>query len=740
MFVRSTWIVVLAFVGVDGVLAQDRRPPQGRSGLQDGRAMRAVRAAVPPVLDGLLTEAIWAQAEPVSDFLQKDPQEGAPASEKTEVRILFDTQHIYVGIFCSDSNSSEIRATELRRDNDFQNDDLFELILDTFHDHRNGYLFRINPLGTQYDATVTNEGQTTNTNWDEKWDARTRITEGGWSAEIVIPFKTLRFSDGDPMVWGVNFHRAIKRKNEDVFWAAHNRDFRFAEVSRAGHLEGLEGIRAFIFRVKPFFTTGGSQAVQDGRTVKRHSTDVGVEVAKYLITPQLALDLTVNPDFAQADVDDAQVNLTRFSLFFPERREFFQEGSGIFQFGARNRQVWDSRPQLLLFHSRRIGLSDNREEIPLWGGLKLTGKQGPLELGLLNMQTRRSELASGQTAPGQNFTVLRAKGNILARSYVGAMLTRNTASSTRPSNHVAGLDASFTFVRNLNVQGFLTKSSSPGLDAGQWAGMSKVEWDSDRFQFSLERLDIQENFRPEMGFVSRAQPNWKGLQQSVGVAAYKPRPRLPGVRQMEFSASVEHLANQHGLLETRDREFGWTTDFQSGDTLDFEYSQTFERLLRPFPIRGGGTVPSGDYWFNESEIQYRAFRGRKFSGSFSVSRGGFYNGKRTGLEISPQIKATRNLSFEPSYEWNKLSLPDASFTTQQLNTQVNYSFSQKWLTRTTFLLNSQDNQYAVNFRLNYIFRPGDDLFVVYNETRTYGSGSGLQNRALIVKVTYSLDY
>ncbi|MBI1955538.1 MAG: carbohydrate binding family 9 domain-containing protein, partial [Acidobacteria bacterium] len=306
---------------------------------------------------------------PVRDFLQRDPQEGAPSSEETEVRILFDTRNIYFGIFCFDSNADGIRATELRRDDEFDNDDIFELILDTFHDHRSGYLFRINPLGTQYDATVTGEGQTINANWDEKWEAKTRITENGWSAEIAIPFKTLRFLTAESLVWGVNFHRTIKRKNEDVFWTAHYRNFRFEEVSRAGHLEGLRGIQGFTLRFKPFITTGASRVVQGTVGETEHLTDVGIEDAKYMVTPQLALDLTVNPDFAQADVDEAQVNLTRFNLFFPEKREFFQEGSGIFQFGTGEPF---GRPQVLLFHSRRIGLSESREEIPILGGLKLT--------------------------------------------------------------------------------------------------------------------------------------------------------------------------------------------------------------------------------------------------------------------------------------------------------------------------------------------------------------------------------
>ena len=386
-------------------------------------AARAVRTAEPIMLDGALDEAAWSLAEPVTRFLQREPREGAPASETTEVRILFDTRNIYFGVFCRDSNPAGIRATELRRDDSLNNDDIFELVLDTFHDRRNGYLFRINPLGTKYDAAVSNDGTAINPNWDEQWDVSTRVTAEGWTAEIAIPFKSLRFLSSEQIVWGVNFHRDIKRKNEEVYWAAHNRDFQFAEVSRAGNLEGLEGIQGFTVRVKPYFATGGSKEVRNGRTETKQLTDVGIEDVKWMITPQLALDLTVNPDFAQAEVDEAQVNLTRFSQFFPEKREFFQERAGLFDFGSAERT---GEPQMLLFHSRSIGLSEDRREIPIYGGLKLTGKQGPLDIGVLNMQTQREDLT-----PGQNFSAIRVKGNLLARSHVGAIFTRNTGGLAR---------------------------------------------------------------------------------------------------------------------------------------------------------------------------------------------------------------------------------------------------------------------------------------------------------------------
>jgi hypothetical protein len=712
----------------EGSRSQEARGSQSRT-----PSIRAVRIDGSLVIDGLLTEADWTRAEAATEFLQKDPQEGAPASEATEVRVLYDARHVYFGVVCRDTEPSGVRATELRRDNQLGNDDIFELILDTFHDHRNGYLFRINPLGTQYDAAITNEGQTINADWDEKWEARARITEQGWSAEIIVPFKILRFLSGDPIVWGVNFHRTIKRKNEDVFWTAHNRNYRFLEVSRAGHLTGLAQIQGFTFRIKPYVTSGGSKAVLRGQEDTRQLTDVGIEVAKYMVTPQLALDVTANPDFAQADVDEAQVNLTRFSLFFPEKREFFQEGSGIFRFGTGEAF---GRPQVLLFHTRRIGLSPNREEIPIRGGLKLTGKQGPFDIGLVNMQTSPSD-----PIKGQNFTVLRVKGNILARSYIGAMFTRNTVGLTSSANQAGGVDASFTFLQNLNLRGFLAVNDVPATEKRQWAGQGRMAWESDRFEFLLERVGIQENFQPEMGFVSRAEPNWSGLKRNVASAAYKPRPGIEWIRQFELSGSFDYITNQQDVLDTRSAESEVATNFESGDALDFQYSRQFERLVRPLRIRGGSSVSPGDYRSESYSLMYRAFRGRPLSGNLTFEVGDFYNGRRTQFNISPQFKPSRNLSIDPGYRWIQISLPGTpSFRIDELNANINYSFSQKWLTRTTLLLNSQDHQYAANFRLNYIFRPGDDLFIVYNETRTYGSAGELQNRALIVKLTRSWDF
>jgi hypothetical protein len=737
---RFSIAVALVWATAVSSAGQDSAPQTGaaegmRPQVTAAPALKAVRISESVAIDGVLSEEAWEEAEPTTRFLQRDPQEGAPASEQTEVRVLFDNQRIYFGIVCADSNPAGIRATEMRRDNNLGNDDIFEIILDTFRDGRNGYLFRINPLGTQYDATVTDEGQSTNRNWDEKWDSQTRITETGWTAEIAIPFKSMRFENaetGEETIWGVNFHRTIKSKNEDVFWTAHNRDFDFEEVSRAGRLEGLSDLEGFRFRLKPYFTTGGSKTFDDGLFETKHLTDVGIEVAKLMITPQMTLDMTVNPDFAQADVDDAQVNLTRFPVFFPERREFFQEGAGIFDVGTGDGGFGGNSSRVLLFHSRRIGLSENREEIPIFGGAKLTGKQGAFDIGAINMQTDRSEEGAGQ-----NFSVLRVRRNVLARSYIGGILTRNTEGSVGPYNVTGAVDAGFTFLQNLSLRGFLAKSDSREFAGDDLAGQASLEWDSDRFGFSLDHVSIQENFSPPMGFVPRPD-----IKRSQAEASYSPRPNIPHVRQMDFQVSQEYISNQRGGLEEREAETRFQTEFDSGDEVQFSFSRSLERLREEFDIEGGTIIAPGDYFSNEFQASFEGYDGRALSGEVQVGIGDFYTGRRTSVEFSPQFKVTSNLSIDPSYEWNKISMPDGvRFSTHEFNGSVNYAFNRRWLTRTTVQLNSQDKEYLFNFRLNYIFRPGDDIFLVYNETRNYGASADnrLQDRAFIVKFTYSLD-
>ena len=346
---------------------------------------------------------------------KKDPEEGQPATERTEIRILYTRRSIVFGIRCYDSDASRILATELRRDNEFLNDDYVSVLVDTLHDNRSGYLFRTNPLGTEYDALITDEGRVTDVNWNESWNVGATRDESGWTAEIEIPFKALRLTGDQNPVWGIDFERVIRRKSEFSYWSNFKRGFEFTKVSQAGELNGLADLDSGLtLRIKPFTKAGLTQTSAGGNssTTSRNNSEIGLEDVKYRITPDFTADFTANTDFAEADVDAQVLNLTRFPVYFPETREFFVEGAGVFDYGPGGGGTSEFR----MFFSRNLGLSPDREVIPIRAGAKLTGKARGWSVGLLNVQTG----ASGKVPP-RSFSVTRIKKDILGRSNLGVI-------------------------------------------------------------------------------------------------------------------------------------------------------------------------------------------------------------------------------------------------------------------------------------------------------------------------------
>ena len=458
-----------------------------------------------PVVDGLLDDAAWDNVRPLDRFLQRDPDVGQPASEGTQVRVIYTPQAIYFGFVCLDSSPDQIVATERRRDEDLSRDDSVAILLDTFLDRRNAFLFRINALGTQFDALVTDEGRDINDSWDERWESSAAVNPQGWSAEIMIPFESLRMREGDTGDWGLEIERVIRRKNEASYWNNFDRNFRFEDVSQAGLLGGLEqaeiGTR---FRFKPYLSAGFEQTPgTGGRTDTNNRSEIGIEVFKYRPTRALTLDFTVNTDFAQSEVDDLVTNISRFPLFFPEKREFFLEGAGVFEFGTGERNF-------NLFFSRRIGLSPERELIPILGGAKLTGRVGAYTLGIINMQTD-----SHQGTLGRNSSVLRIKRDLFDRSSVGAMFTNLGSGEGRDHNRVYGIDGNFAFAENLGIQTFLAKSETPTMIGNDWAAFGRIRWDSDFVLLGAEHFLVQRNFNAELGFVPRRDQRMTTIQAGV---------------------------------------------------------------------------------------------------------------------------------------------------------------------------------------------------------------------------------
>ncbi len=695
------------------LLGQEADPP----------SVRAVQVTQEPVLDGVLDEPVWQEASPVGQFRQRNPEEGSPATEKTEVRVIYSDTAIFFGVTCYDSQPDRITATQRARDADLEFDDKFSIIVDTFHSHRNAFLFEMNPLGARFDSWITDEGRRTSPEWDERWEVAIAIGEEGWVAEVRIPFGVLRMPSAEEQVWGIDFRRNIKRKNEEVAWSNYRRDFIFEQVSQAGHLEGLRQIpRGFTYRIKPYVVLGLRRSLPELGSASTHNeSDVGLEVFKYRLSPNLTLDLTVRPDFAETEVDDPQINLTRFPLFFPEKREFFLEDAGVFDFGPGG-----DVPELRLFHSRRIGLTEEGEEVPILFGGRLTGKAGQFELGLLNAQTQESA-----PEPRRNYTVGRVK-RIFGRSFVGAMVTNLQSGGSSNYNRTAALDSELVFFDHLNLRSFLVKSWSTDVSEDTWSGRPfKLSWESDFFNANAEYQVIQRNFEAEMGFVPR-----KDMKQGLGEVSIHPRPDWEWIRRTTLGGFVSYITNQAGDLETRDQRMDLGVEWESGDRTFVVFGKNLESITQPFLLRGKLLVLPGVYQNNQSEFRYRTFRGRRFSTFQRIRWEDFWGGDRFSVTFNPNFIISDKFSVRIEYDFDDISLPQGQLTSHLVNSIFRYNLTNVWLTTTTLQYESTEDLYNLNFRLNYIYRPGDDVFLVFNRT----SDTERTDWSVLLKVTQSFDF
>ena len=685
---------------------------------------RAVATA--PRIDGQLDDAAWQAAAPIDGFKQREPDEGADVSEATVVRVVYDESNLYIAAELGDSAPAEIRATELRRDNTLDSDDTFSVLIDSYHDHRNAFLFRVNPRGTRFDALVRNESRFYYSDWDEQWTAAAALTESGWTLEIAIPFKTLRFTSAPLQTWGLNFERVIKRKNEVAYWAGWNRNYGFHTVSQAGHLSGLKGIRqAERIRIRPYVVAGIERlaAASPSRPASGIG-EVGIDDLKVAVTSTLTADLTVNPDFAQTEVDAQQVNLTRFSLFFPEKRQFFIEGAeslrmgvGLLHFGP---------PPLELFYSRNIGLSPTGTPLPVHVGGKLTGKVSGFDVGALNVQTG----ADGDFR-GENFTAGRVRKEVLGRSYIGAIATNRQGNRQR--NTIVGGDARFTFFEHLHVMGLFARADDTRVGTNQWATQLGAEWRDDFVEIGANYIDVDPQFNAGIGFV-------RFRERLVGTrAALKPRPGRWRIRQFEIVPQALWFLDPAGAQRSRDVGVTLATIFQSGDRIDIGPTSSFERVARPFPIGPGVAVPTGRYDWTGVTVRAATFTGRRLSGGGALTVGDFYDGTRRSLTLNGDVRPSRMLSFAPTYQINDVDIRAGSFETHLVGLRVNVSFSTNLLTSAFLQYNSAGQLAATQVRLNYIFRTIDNLYVVFNDAYfTEGVFKGRSNRSLVTKVTYSL--
>ena len=710
------------------------------------KKLKAVRTSDRIAIDGRLDEKVWESAPLAGNFTQSEPSEGAPASEKTEVRVLYDNENLYLGVQARDSEAKHVVISDLKKDFNAGDSDSFEVILDTFHDLRNGYQFAVNPAGAKWDSQMINEGRESNASWDGVWSVKTRIVDEGWTAEIAIPFRTLKFRESDVQSWGINFHRNLRSnvRNEDSFWSPIPRIFNIQRVSIAGTLEDLEGIRpGSNLRFKPYII--GSYA-ENAAHVGDRKADAGFD-AKYGVTSGLTWDFTYRTDFSQVEADEQQVNLTRFSLFFPEKRDFFLENSGIFQFGVANDRGGGAGGggggggggrqnaignDMIFFFSRNIGLSSTGDAIPILGGTRLTGRTGRFEIGLLNMQQRRSG-----TNNAVNFSVLRLRRNVLQNSDIGFMMTNKEVSKSANFNRVVGGDANFRFGRYTAVNTYLAKAITPVKKDHQAAGRASVSYIDPRWNFRTSYTNVEQNFTNEMGFVPRL--GVRKVASYLGVT-FRPKRFSKTIRQIFPHSQIDYVLNKDGKLDTRYIDYHLPINFQNGAFIEVGSNPSLELLTSTFTINRTRniTIPSGRYSYNEWFVTGNTDRSRRVFANGRVGVGTFYTGNKNSYTMGATWRAHYRLNTSFNYTQNSIDLPQGKYRTNLLSTRVNVSFTTAMFVNALIQYNDDVRQWTSNVRFNIIHRPLSDLFVVYNERR--GSVShNLIDRALIAKVTYMMS-
>jgi len=720
-----------------GVLAAATAPAWAQQahdhGGREPHQIAAARASRPPVVDGVLDEPVWRDAAMFDNFTQQEPIDGAPATERTEVRVLYDNAHLYIGVRAFDSNADAIIATEMRRDSpQMLEEDNFQIILDTFRDSRSGYMFVTNPLGAKLEQQVFEEGSgnlrgaaaNVNRDWNGVWDAAARRTPQGWDAEIVIPMVTVRSPEVDVQTWGVNFMRNIRRKNEQVYWAPIPKPYGLTRVSQAGTLTGMSGVtRGLDLRLKPFLIAGGRRDRLGPSASSSGLRDVGLDV-KYGLTSNLTLDLTVNTDFAQAEVDEQQINLTRFPLFFPEKRDFFLENSGQFTVGNQgNRRMAD------LFFSRRIGLSDTGQPIPILGGARMSGKVGDHNVAVMQLQT-----GDAYGHPGENFVVARYSNDIGARSRIGGLVVNKEAAGDARFNRTFAADTLIQPTPSFSLHSFIAKTATPGVTDDEQAFLARAAFQNSRWNSELEFTDIDDNFNAEAGFVPRT-----GIKTTRLHIERNPRPGGL-IRVMEPMLNIEYITDQNNRLVTRRIHHMVGTRFQNGAYLNIVLNRWLDVLDQPFAIQRGVAIPAGVYRFHDWNFTFNSNPSRRLYERFRYSPQTFYNGTRHEVDAAVGWRATSRASAEMSWLRNDVDLPWGAFVVNLGILRVDYTLSPRMTIRSLSQYNSSTRQFSTSVRYNFIYRPGSDLYIVYDGLQGNLPGRpDLRNQQLVVKMTYLLS-
>lgn len=714
---RSILLAAFACFSVASIGFAQSPAPASTPATHVTTASRAVEA---PTLDGdILGDPAWSKATPISAFWQEQPDEGQPVSERTEVRVIFTKDTLYIGAVMYDREPGSIIVSDARRDAPMDDTDSFQMIVDTYRDRQNGFVFGTNPAGIEYDGQVTNEGQGGgglgfgqmqsggsgsgfNINWDGAWEVRSRIGDYGWSAEFAIPFRTLRYPSSASQTWGINFQRNIRRRNERAFWAPIPRQFNLYRVSLAGSVTGIETPALRNFLITPYAL--GNALASGVRPVETETDyDFGGDV-KYSITPSLTLDATVNTDFAQVEVDDQQVNLDRFTLFFPEKRPFFLENAGFFSVGNPG--------EVDLFFSRRIGIGDSGQSIPILGGGRVSGKAGKFNVGLLNMQTSDYH----DTVASTNFSVARLSRDLPNRSSIGAIFTNRegTGSLARDNDYgrTFGLDGKIGFGQTTMVSGFVAKTDTPGVDDGDYAFNMRSQTNRKQWDLNLGYQQVGEGFNPAMGFYSR-----RGYRKPDAMLMTRFRPKdFIKIQELRPHATFRGFWGLDGFQETGFLHLDNHWQFRDSTEIHTGMNLTREGVRTPFEIYPGIFVPPGTYDHAEAQIVAMSNQGAPISVSMRTTIGGFFGGDRITLNPTLRFRAGDALTAQIDYQRNNIDLPVGEFVTNLVRTRVSYSFTSRIFTQALVQYNDRADLWSMNFRFGWLQAANTGLFIVYTDT------------------------
>ena len=712
------------------------RPTSGHA----SRALVALSVKDAIRVDGLLDEEAWSRAAVARDFTQAEPREGQPATEPTEVMVAFDDQYLYIGARMRDSDPGREIVNDIRKDFREDDQDDFEVIIDTFRDRRNGYVFIVNPEGGRVDRQIANEGREINSSWDAVWDVKTQRTPEGWTAEFRIPFRTLRFDPGADQSWGMNFSRRIRRKNEVTFWAPVPRAYNLMRVSMAGDVTGLHpGQAGRDIRIKPYLLNTTLRGV--GATSFDNEINAGVD-AKVAVTRSLTLDLTVRPDFAQVEADEQQVNLTQFAQFFPEKRESFLENSGIFYVGdaARlNRVFTPPTPDddNLLFFSRRIGIRDDRKPLDIDAGARLTGVAGGFGIGLINMQVRGDEFTDAN-----NYTALRVRKNVGGGSDIGVLfMQRQSTDESADYNRVAGFDANIRFFNRLDWNSYIVGTRTPGETGDQYAARTSVNYEGNFFHGKVGLMSLGDGYHNDLGFYRRI-----GIKKWLADIGIRPRPealRRRGIRELHPHIVWDMYTDQSNHMVQKRLHTGQTFFFENGAVLELSYNPAFNLLSAPLALSPeADPLPAGPYGWDEFGILANTDLSRPLSLQSRWTFGELYNG--TQKTVSATVTWRPNFRVRVSGGLQRtdgdLDLPRGKFVNAVYTLRANYSFTPAMFVDALSQYDPTSEQLNANVRFNLIHHPLSDLFIVYNDQRFLTTDAPTVGRSIAIKLTQMLSF